>query len=71
MNKNKDHIIRYLASITCLVVAVYSFWTMHDLLVFIILIGVATGQIGIREAIGSPGQHTRLGSTGQESSHKE
>ena len=64
--------IRYLASITCLAVAVYSFRTMHDLLVFIVLIGVATGQIGIREAIGWSGQqHTRLGSTGQESNHKE
>ncbi len=66
--ESKDHIIRYLASIICLAVAVYSFWTMRDLVAFMVLIGVATGQIGIWEAIGWSGQRTRSGNITQENS---
>ena len=51
--EDKDRIIRYLASIICLAVAVYSFWIMRDLIAFLVLVGVATGQIGIWEAIGA------------------
>ena len=62
----KDRIIRYLASIICLAVAVYSFWIMRDLVAFLVLVGVATGQIRIWEAIGWSGPRTRLGNITQE-----
>lgn len=58
---SKDRIIRYLASIICLAVAVYSFWTTRDLVAFMVLIGVATGQVGIWEAIEWSGRHTQAG----------
>jgi hypothetical protein len=45
-------VIRFLASLICLAVAVYYFWSTHDWVVFLVLVGVATGQIGIWEALG-------------------
>ena len=60
---DNNRVIRYLASIICLAVAVYSFWIMRDLVAFIVLVGVATGQIGIWEAIGWSGPHPRSGIT--------
>jgi hypothetical protein len=66
--EGKDRIIRYLASIICLAVAVYSFWIMRDLVAFLVLVGVATGQIRIWEAIGWSGPRTRAGSISQEGS---
>ena len=71
-NRNGDNnrTIRYLASIICLAVAVYSFWIMRDLVAFIVLVGVATGQIGIWEAIGWSGPHTRSGNITRENSQE-
>lgn len=66
--EGKDRIIRYLASIICLAVAVYSFWIMRDLVAFLVLVGVATGQIRIWEAIGWSGPRTRSGDITQEGS---
>ena len=67
---SKDRIIRYLASIICLAIAVYSFWTMRDLVAFMVLIGVATGQIGIGEAIGWSKRTTHSGHITQEDSQE-
>lgn len=67
---DNNRVIRYLASIICLAVAVYSFWIMRDLVAFIVLVGVATGQIGIWEAIGWSGPHTRWGNTARENSQE-
>ena len=63
---DNNRIICYLASIICLAVAVYSFWIMRDLVAFLVLVGVATGQIRIWEAIGWSGPRTRLGNITQE-----
>lgn len=68
---SKDRIIRYLASIICLAVAVYSFWTMRDLVAFMVLVGVATGQIRIWEAIGWSGRRTRPWNITQEDGEEE
>jgi len=67
---DNNRVIRYLASIICLAVAVYSFWIMRDLVAFIVLVGVATGQIGIWEAIGWSGPHTRSGNITRENSQE-
>jgi hypothetical protein len=45
-------LIGILASLICLAAAVYVLWTTRDVLMFLLLIGVATGQIPIRQAIG-------------------
>lgn len=55
----EEQVISFLASIICLVGAVYCLWAMRDVIVFLVLIGVATGQIGIWEAIGRAGQRWR------------
>lgn len=54
-------VIRFLASLTCLAVAVCYFWSTHDWVVFLLLVGVATGQIGIFEAIGRSRRRSEQG----------
>lgn len=45
-------IIGYLANLLCLVGAVYYLFVKQDMTGFLVLIGVATGQIGIWQMIG-------------------
>src|SRR5258708_40143566 len=46
-------IIPISASLLCLVVAGMYVWSTHDLIGFLILYGIATGAISVREVIGA------------------
>lgn len=54
-------IIGYLASLLCLAGAVYYLWDKQDMMSFLVLIGVATGQIPIWRAIGRMDRQRRTG----------
>lgn len=54
-----DQVVKYLASGICLACAAYSYWTARDVVVFLLLVGVGTGQIPIWEAVGRMGRRKR------------
>ena len=49
----EDRIIRFLASLFCLGAAGFCLWYWHDLLSFIVLVGIAIGAINPREVVGA------------------
>lgn len=56
------HLIGLLASLLCLAGAVYVLWTTGNVMLFLLLIGVATGQVPlwrIIERLGLPAEPTR------------
>lgn len=55
----EERVIGFLASIICLAGAIYYLWATCDVRMFLVLIGVATGQIGIWEVTGRARQRRR------------
>lgn len=49
------HFISLLASLLCLAGAVYVLWTTGNVVMFLLLIGVATGQVPLWRIIGRSG----------------
>lgn len=55
------YILRYIGDSTCLLIGVLVFLWTHDILAFLLMYGIATRQVQIREVIGMflhPVQHT-------------
>ena len=50
--KRPRWLVRTLANLLCLVVAGMYVWTTHDILGFLLLYGVATGAVNVRDVIG-------------------
>ena len=51
--KQSRWIVLMLASLLCLAVAGVYTWSTHDILGFILLYGIATGAISVREVVGA------------------
>lgn len=51
-NPLAQQILRYASDITCLLVGALVFLWTHDILTFLLLYGIATRQIRVREVIG-------------------